>query len=145
MADKAQTFKNHTRLFPLYHFFVLPVLLLNFLNQVRYWYRAPSEGTTFAAIVAVALIMLALTARVMANTVQDRVIRLEMRLRLREILPADLQGRINDLTRQQLVALRFAGDAEMPALVRDVLAGSLTSQRAIKEKVKDWQADYLRC
>ena len=68
-----------------------------------------------------------------------------MRLRLREILPADLQGRINDLTRQQLVALRFAGDAEMPALVRDVLAGSLTSQRAIKEKVKDWQADYLRC
>ena len=145
MADKAQTFKNHTRLFPLYHFFVLPVLLLNFLNQVRYWYRAPSEGTTFAVIVAVALIMLALTARVMANTVQDRVIRLEMRLRLREILPADLQGRINDLTRQQLVALRFAGDAEMPALVLDVLAGSLTSQRAIKEKVKDRQADYLRC
>jgi hypothetical protein len=145
MADKTQTYKNHARFFPLYHFFVLPVLLLNFANQVRYLYRAPSEGTVFAVIVALALVMLALAARVMANTVQDRVIRLEMRLRLHEVLPPDLRARANDLTLQQLVALRFASDAEMPGLMREVLAGSLTSQKAIKEKVKDWQGDFLRC
>ena len=108
-------------------------------------YRVPSEDTVFAVIVALALVMLALSARVMAVAVQDRVIRLEMRLRLHEILPADLQARVNDLTRQQLVALRFAGDAEMAGLMREVLAGSLTSQKAIKQKVKDWQGDFLRC
>jgi hypothetical protein len=145
MADKAQTYKNHARFFPLYHFFVMPVLLLNFVNQARYLYRVPSEGTAFAVVVALALVMLGLSARIMANTVQDRVIRLEMRLRLHEILPADLKARVNDLTRQQLVALRFADDAEMAGLMREVLAGSLTSQKAIKEKVKNWQGDFLRC
>ena len=99
MADKAQTYQNHARFFPLFHFFVMPVLLLNFVNQARYLYRVPSEGTVFAVVVALALVMLGLSARIMANTVQDRVIRLEMRLRLHEILPADLQARVNDLTR----------------------------------------------
>ena len=88
--------------------------------------------------------MLALLARVMAVTVQDRVIRLEMRHRLKDTLPVDLHGRINDLTPRQLVALRFASDDEMPALVREVLAGNLTTQKAIKQRVKNWQGDYLR-
>ena len=79
-----------------------------------------------------------------ANTVQDRVIRLEMRMRLAELLPPDLKGRIRDLTPRQLVALRFAGDAEMAALVRDVLDGKLTSGKAIKESIRDWQGDFLR-
>ena len=94
---------------------------------------------------AAALLTLAFLARTMALTVQDRVIRLEMRHRLKDLLPADLRGRIDDLTPKQLVALRFASDEEMPALVRDVLAGSLATQKAIKERVKNWQGDYLRC
>ena len=67
-----------------------------------------------------------------------------MRLRLAEVLPADLRGRIGDITRAQMVALRFASDAEMADLVRDVLAGNLAKPQAIKERVKDWQGDYLR-
>jgi hypothetical protein len=122
----------------------IPVLFLNVLYAATNFWSAPSGPTAFAAIVAAALLVAAFFSRVMALTVQDRVIRLEMRLRLREVLPSDLQGRLNELTREQFVALRFAGDAELPALVREVLAGKLTTQKAIKERVKDWQGDYLR-
>jgi hypothetical protein len=80
----------------------------------------------------------------MALAVQDRVIRLEMRLRLQEVLPADLRPRITDLTRQQFVCLRFASDSELPDLVRQILSGSLKSTGDIKKAVKDWQGDYLR-
>ena len=144
MSNPAQTYKNHIRWFPPFHFFVMPVLLLNFLNSARHVWRAPSLSTTFALLVAAALVVLALSARAMAVTVQDRVIRLEMRLRLREVLPPDLQGRINDLTRDQLVALRFAGDVELADLVRQVMGGDLKKKRDIKLKVKNWQADSLR-
>jgi hypothetical protein len=72
------------------------------------------------------------------------VIRLEMRLRLREVLPADLQARIPELTPPQLIGLRFASDAELPELVRRVLTGSLENPRDIKKAVTHWQGDYLR-
>ena len=144
MAEKVQTYKNHVRLFPPFHFFVLPVLLLNALNGIRHVWLEPNRGTAFALVVAVALLMAALLSRVMSLTAQDRVIRLEMRLRLRDCLPADLHSRITDLTPKQLVALRFASDAELPELVRDVLAGKLTAQKEIKLRVKNWQGDFLR-
>ncbi len=88
--------------------------------------------------------MLALSLRTQVLTVQDRVIRNEMRLRLARVLPADLVGQIERLGRRQMVALRFASDAELPALVREVLAGSLPHAKDIKMRVKDWQADHLR-
>jgi Family of unknown function (DUF6526) len=144
MSQSPQTYKNHTRWFPPFHFFVMPVLLLNFFNSARHVWGAPSLSTTFALLVATALVMLALLARVMAVTVQDRVIRLEMRLRLRDVLPPDLQSRIKDLTRDQLVALRFASDIELADLVRQVVGGELTKRRDIKLKIKNWQADSLR-
>ena len=144
MPQTPQTYKNHTRWLPPFHFFVLPVLLINFLNSVRHLWASPSRSTAFALIVAAAVFGLALFARAMAVTVQDRVIRLEMRLRLRDLLPPDLQGRINELTPDQLVGLRFAGDAELPELVRQVLGGGLKTRREIKLKIKDWQGDYLR-
>ena len=145
MPQTAQTYKNHTRLLPPFHFFVLPVLFINFLNEIRHVYLAPSRHFAWTLVVAAALLTLGLLARMMAIAVQDRVIRLEMRLRLKDTLPSDLHGRINELTPKQLVALRFASDDEMPALVRDVLAGNLATQKAIKVRVKNWQGDYLRC
>jgi len=144
MAERVQTYKNHTRLLPLFHLFVLPVLLLNLLNDIRRAWRYPSEGTVFVVVVSAALLTLALLARIQALTVQDRVIRLEMRLRLRQVLPPELHGRINDLTHRQLVALRFASDAELPVLVREILDGKLQTGKEIKLRVKNWQGDWLR-
>ena len=111
---------------------------------MRHVWLDPTRSTAFALVVAFALVMLALSSRVMALTVQNRIVRLEMRLRLKEVLPADLQARAAGLTLEQLVALRFAGDDELPALVRDVLDGKLSSQKDIKQAVKHWQADWLR-
>jgi Family of unknown function (DUF6526) len=144
MAERVQTYKNHPRLLPAYHFFVLPVLLLNVLNEVRRAWRNPSEGSLFVVVVAAALFTLAYLSRTQTLTVQDRVIRLEMRLRLERILPPELQTRIQDLTHRQLVALRFASDAELPVLVREILDGKLTTGKEIKLRVKNWQGDWLR-
>ena len=144
MAQTPQTYKNHARFFPLYHFFVAPVLMINVLNTLRHLYNRPARDTVWEVIVAAALVGLALAARVMALTVQDRVIRLEMRMRMQQVLPADLCARGGQLTRQQLVALRFASDAELAELVRDVLDGKLQTQKAIKERVRQWTPDYLR-
>ena len=144
MAERVQNYKNHAAFLPPFHFFVLPVLLVHFLNQIRHLYLAPSRATAWAVVVALALAMLALYARVMALKVQDRVIRLEMRMRLAGLLPPELQSRITELTPQQLVALRFACDAEMPGLVREVLEGRLKTSKEIKLRVRDWQADWLR-
>ena len=144
MASNEQTYKNHARFLPAYHFFVLPVLALNVLNEIRHVWLAPSGHTLWILIVAVALLTLGLLARTMLLRVQDRVIRLEMRLRLQQCLPADLRTRIYELTPGQLIALRFASDAELPDLVREVLAGKLTSSKEIKLRVKNWQGDFLR-
>lgn len=144
MAERVQTYKNHARFLPPFHFFVIPVLLLNFLNDARHLYQNQSLAAVFTLVVAAALLMLGFLSRVQALTVQDRVIRLEMRLKMRQLLPADLQGRINDLTPRQLVALRFASDAELPVLAREVLDGKLQTSKEIKMRVKNWQADWLR-
>jgi hypothetical protein len=107
MAEQEQNFANHARFVPPYHYVAFPILLVNLLYRL-YWL---SGGLTFDAIldvlVGVALIIVALFARVFALGAQDRVIRLEMRLRMRELLPDDLQGRINDFTPTQMVGLRF--------------------------------------
>jgi hypothetical protein len=144
VAESGQTYKNHARFFPLFHFFVVPVLLINVLVTGYLLYERGGRLLIWEFIVSIALLGAALSARVMALAVQDRVIRLEMRLRMREVLPADLQARIAEITRQQFVALRFASDAELPALVRRVLAGELKTSSEIKKSVTQWQGDYLR-
>jgi hypothetical protein len=144
MADRVQSYQKHTRFLPPFHFFVIPVLLANFANSVRHVWSDPTLHFAFEVVMAAALVMLALLSRAQAVTVQDRVIRLEMRLRLRGLLPPDLQPNVEQLTHRQLVALRFAGDAEMADLVRDVLAGKLTTPKEIKMRIKSWQGDWLR-
>jgi hypothetical protein len=144
MTEREQTYKNHQRFLPAFHFFVIPVLLLNVLNSVRHVWLNPGASTLFALLFAIALLTLGLLSRTMVLTVQDRLIRLEMRSRLRECLPSDLRDRVADLTARQLVALRFASDAELPGLVREVLAGQLQTAKDIKLRVKSWQGDFLR-
>ena len=144
MADSGQTYKNHTRFFPPFHFVAMPILLLNFINEGRHVWMNPNRSTAFAALVAFGILAGSVAARLMALRVQDRVIRFELQARMRALLPADLQTRIEQLTPAQMVALRFAGDAELADLVRSVLDGKLASQKAIKLAIKDWRGDYLR-
>lgn len=147
MADQ-QTYSNHTRWYPLFHFVVMPLLLLNFLSHlVRLFMAAPETGRktlAFWVLFSLALILLALASRLMALKVQDRVIRLEERLRYREVLSAELAAKASDLPVNQIIALRFASDAEVGGLVERVLNGELVSQKDIKLAIKDWRGDYLR-
>jgi len=142
--SETQNLQNHAKLVPGFHFFVLPVLLINLIWSIVDMVRGFSVQSARSAVVALALLMLAFTTRIMALTVQDRVIRLEMRLRLQQLLPADLRPRIPEFTVSQLVSLRFAGDAELPDLARKVLQDKVTNRKAIKQLVRDWQADFLR-
>ena len=144
MAEAVQSYQKHARWLPGFHFFVIPVLLVNLVNEMRHLWMEPTRHFAFQVVFAAALLGAASLSRVQALTVQDRVIRLEMRLRLRGLLPPDLQPNINELTHRQLVALRFASDAEMAELVRDVVAGKLATSKDIKMRIKTWQSDWLR-
>lgn len=140
----SQSFANHTRWSPVYHFFVSPVVGLYALYMVWTAIGTPALATAADAVVALAIWAGLIMARVFALTVQNRLIRLEERLRLDRLLAPDDLAASERLTTRQLIALRFASDAELPALVRRVLAGELTEGKAIKQAVREWRADYLR-
>ena len=137
-----QSLKNHGRVVPVYHIGVFFSLVANLVWAICRLTQGVTGDAAVGMILAIALLLMFFSLRVQILTVQDRVIRLEMRLRLREALPADLHAHIPALTLPQLVALRFASDAELPALVRDVLAGKHGTQKEIKVQIKNWQADH---
>ena len=142
--QKPQNFQNHGRIVPLYHFAFF-VFVINLGWTIHHLVKSGIRfGSVLAVLMAAALLILYFYTRRFALTVQDRVIRLEMRLRLAELLPGDLRPRIPEFTAAQLVALRFAGDAELPALARKVLEEKINDRKAIKQLIKDWQADNLR-
>jgi hypothetical protein len=140
-----QNFKNHVRLVPPFHFFVLPVLAINLVWSL---FRLRSAGFTFqgifSVVLALALILLALHARLFALSVQNRLIRLEERLRYERVLPEELRWRADELTLDQFVSLRFASDEELPKLMQKVLDEKMTKRKAIKQLIKKWRPDYLR-
>lgn len=140
-----QNFSNHAKIVPPYHFGISIVLLINLGFAAWSLFKGFSFATVMQLLLAFVFLGFFWYMRIFAITVQNRVIRLEMRLRLKEILPDDLRGRIHDLTTTQLIALRFASDEEMPELVKAVLDGELQGGKAIKQRIKNWQADHLRC
>jgi Family of unknown function (DUF6526) len=144
MAKEAQNFRNHSKVVPAFHLFVLPMLIVNLVSMIVFACRHFSYRSVEGALTALALLLGIMYARMFALKVQDRVIRLEMRLRLAEILPADLRGQIGEFTLSQLIALRFASDAELPALARKVLDEKIGERKVIKAMVQNWQADELR-
>ena len=140
MSQKVpQNYANHHRFIPLYHVVTFGILGINQIWAIVRLVRGPSWETAFFALLCVFFF-----ARLFPLKAQDRLIRLEMRLRLQNVLPADLKPRIMDLTHEQLIGLRFASDAEMADLVRDVLTNNIADRETIKKKIKDWQGDYLR-
>jgi hypothetical protein len=142
--NTVQTFENHTRYVPLYHFVLFGILMINLVWSVVRIVRHHSVDAAVALLIALGLLILFFYARQFALTMQDRLIRLEMRLRLVKVLPADLAQRIGELTVSQLIGLRFASDEELPELVRKVLAEGIRDRTAIKRMVRTWEGDYLR-
>lgn len=139
-----QTYANHARFVPLFHFVVFGLLVLNALYRIYVVVRWFGLGATIDLLVAIALVLFAWSVRSFDTRLQDRIIRLEMRLRLLQVLPEELRPRIGELRVGQLIALRFAPDAELPGLVRDVLEGQLKRGSEIKQRIQAWEPDYFR-
>ena len=140
-----QNFKNHVRFVPLYHFFALPMLGINFGWSIYRWIAArfSIDGLEWV-LTSAALVLGVLYARLFALSVQDRLIRLEERLRYERVLPEELRWRVDELTVNQFVALRFASDEELGKLLQKVLDGKLTERKAIKQLINKWRPDSLR-
>jgi hypothetical protein len=151
MAEKKpQTFANHTRLDPWFHFFLLPVFgLLLLLSLVHFVVHITEGGlrhqfhSALLIVLALAFLVAVFKIRLYSLKVQDRVIRLEERQRLTLLLPESLRSRIPELTEGQLVALRFAADAELPKLAERALSERLPPAD-IKKAIQTWRPDYWR-
>ncbi|MFI5234132.1 MAG: DUF6526 family protein [Gemmatimonadales bacterium] len=145
MADATpQNFANHPRYVPNFHFVAAAILVLNLIWSIIQLVKYPAFGTVVGLLLAAALILLFWYMRAFPISVQDRVIRLEERLRMERLFPADLKGKIHDFSRNQIIALRFASDAELPELARKVLAENIQELGKIKGMVKNWRADHWR-
>ena len=144
MAEKVpQTFANHTRLDPPFHFFIVPVAAINVVVVTWNLIQNFSYGQAWLLVLSIAGVVAVLKFRLYALKVQDRVIRLEERLRLGQLLPDKLRGRIPELDGAQLIALRFACDEEVPRLCEKALAGKM-SRKDIKKAIVTWRPDYNR-
>ncbi len=142
MAD--QSFSHHAKFAPSFHFTSIPAAMI----VVVYFGMELREGITVEGVMALLLALVALSAllhaRIFALGVQDRLIRLEERLRLDATLPDDLRARVDQLTTDQLIGLRFAPDDELPDLVARALSGEFANRKAIKAAVGTWRADHQR-
>ncbi|MBL8240770.1 MAG: hypothetical protein JNM66_25345 [Bryobacterales bacterium] len=138
-----QSFKNHTKWDPVFHFFLMPVVVVTIVYSVKHAYAYPNAMTLWLVVLTVALYVLVLRARMYALRVQDRLIRLEERLRMERLLPAELAARLDELTLAQWVGLRFASDGELATLVRRALDERL-DQKRIKAAIQKWRPDETR-
>lgn len=144
MATTPQTFSNHTRWQPPIHYFVLPVMLINVFWAVIVFIKDPNRNSGWWIIVSLALLVLVFFVRLNPLKAQDRIIRLEERLRYQQVLSPAVFQQTNALKTGQIIALRFAGDDELEELVGAVLAGKLTKGVEIKRAIKNWRADTFR-
>lgn len=145
MADPTpQTYQDHTRWVPLYHFVMGPIFLVNAVVAAFRLVTGFSLDRALELLVAVALVFAFFYLRVFALAAQDRVIRLEERMRMQALLPDNLKPRINDFSTAQLIAIRFASDSELPQLARKVLEENIADQKPIKEAITTWRPDYQR-
>lgn len=138
-----QTFANHTRWDPAFHFFVFPVFGITFILTIWNLIQNFSFTSAWMVVVSIAAVVAVLKIRIYALRAQDRVIRLEERLRLERLLPESSRARIPMLREGQLIAMRFACDAEIPALFEKTLAGNLKGGE-IKKAIVTWRPDYFR-
>ena len=143
-AAPAQNYDNHRKFVPGFHAVAFGILAINFFYSLYVAITALSVDSVIALLLAIGLIMVMFYARLFALAAQDRVIRLEERLRLHDLLPPDQKHVIDKLTTAQLIGLRFASDGEVPALVTTVSAEGIEDREEIKKRVTNWRADHQR-
>ena len=141
--SQPQNLKNHGRLDPPYHFVLFFVLLANLIISIVHVVRHPGFHSAWFVVLSVAAILALLKMRLYPMKVQDRVIRLEERMRLQALAPAEWHTQIYRLSEDQLIGLRFASDDEVVELAKQALEHNLT-RKQIKERIKDWRGDYWR-
>ena len=144
MSQETQTYANHTRRHAPYHFVLVPLLLLHFVYSAYCLYQTPDFAHVEALLLAFGLLVMLLLLRINPLRAQDRVIRLEERLRYQRVLPADLAARAHELPERFIVALRFASDEELPGLVKQVLDRKFAKPAEVKQAIKQWRGDYFR-
>ena len=141
--SETQSLKNHARFDPLYHFFIVAVYLLNLVYAGFHLYRQPSLSSGWYLVLSLVVIVPILKLRLYPLKVQDRVIRLEERLRLQALAPQEWHAQIYSLNESQLIALRFAADDEVVELAKQALEHNL-GRKQIKERIRNWRADDWR-
>ena len=143
MERKPQNLGNHAKFDPTFHFFLAPLAAFTFVYTTYRAVKHPTSDAILVAVLGFTFVVLLVRMRTYCLKVQDRVIRLEERLRMAQLLPESLRSRIPEFTESQLIALRFASDAELPALAERTLKENLTLKQ-IKESIRDWRPDYFR-
>lgn len=143
-STQQQDFANHARYVPGFHFVTGTLVLINLAWSLYNLYATRSASSLQGFAIGIILLSFFIYLRAFPLSVQDRLIRLEERLRLARLLPPDMQARCDEFTPDQLIALRFASDAEVPALAKRVMAERITARKQIKALVKDWRPDNMR-
>lgn len=143
MPETEQSYSTHRRYYPWHHFVVVPILIVHLVVEIVRFSQNPGAYSAWLIVLASGLVIFSFTARGMSLRAQDRVIRLEERLRLAQLMPGE-QSVIDSLKPRQLIALRFASDSEAPPLARRCAQGELSSSDAVKKEIKQWRPDYLR-
>jgi len=144
MAQETQSFANHTRWHPPFHFVLSPIMLLHFVYTAYQLYLTPDFAHLEALLLAIGLVLLLLLVRINPLRAQDRLIRLEEQLRYQRVLPAELAARASQMPVRFIVALRFASDEELPELVKQVLEQKFAKPAEVKKAIKKWRGDYFR-
>ena len=144
MAEKRpQTFSNHAKFDPPFHFVLVPIMMVSFGIAARSAVSNPTFLSLWNVVFVAALVVAVFLIRIYALKVQDRLIRLEERLRLSTVLPEYMRPRISELTEDQLVGLRFASDDELASLFEKTLANNW-ARKEIKANIRNWRPDYFR-
>ena len=144
MPAQQQTYATHRRFVPLYHFVAAPILLANVIFAISHLLREFSVASVIFLLTAIALVLVFFFTRAFASVAQDRIIRVEERLRMERLFSEPLKSRIPEFSVGQCVGLRFASDAELPELARRILDEGLDDREKIKKLINTWRPDTDR-
>lgn len=139
-----QNYASHRRMNPLFHYMAFPLVAIFFIYSAVQFARNPGVAGAMQTLFALGVVLLAFAARTMVLTVQNRLIRLEMEIRMARLLSPELAVTAAALPLGMLIALRFASDGELEELTRQALAGQFARSNDVKKAIREWRGDHLR-